>query len=157
MSKKTLWILVILSLPLTVIGIVAYAMTLVSLTTSLATDPTSAPSSSLTPDLSEMAVGFGIAIVFLLAGGIIALIGRVGMLIRQAKQQQWAWFVCTLLLGWICLLIYLIVWPETPQPVLSAPVYAAQYQPMPLYQAAPQFLAGETAQQQGMPPLLPHE
>lgn len=120
MSKKTMWILCILSLALIIIGFVAYVATIGSLvTSSIAATPDSPPSP---PNLNGMLAGFGIAFVFLLAGGIVELVGRIGMLIRQAKQQQWAWFVCTLLLGWVCMLVYLIVWPETPQLVMPPQV-----------------------------------
>ena len=157
-----MWILLILGLAFTIIGVIAYAITIISLVTSpgVTSDPTSTPP-DISGVMSGMLVGFGIAIAFLLAGGIIELVGRIGMLIKQAKQQQWAWFVCTLLLGWICMLIYLIVWPETPQPVMPTPVYVPQYQPMPpyqLYEAAQQPRSYEGAQQQqGMEQRPPQE
>lgn len=158
MSKKTIWILFILGMALTLIGVIAYVMTIVSLATSSmgTTGPTPTP-----PDVNGMLAGFGIAILFLLAGGVIELIGRIGILIRQAKQQEWAWFVCTLLLGWVCMLVYLIVWPEAPQIVMATPVYVPQYQPMPpyqSYQAAQQPYYYERAQQQqAMEQLPPQE
>lgn len=130
MSKKTMWILSILGLGLMIPGLVAYVITIVSFITSSLATPDSPPAQ---PNIGGMFTGFGFAIAFLLAGGIIELIGRIGMLIRQAKQQQWIWFVCTLLLGWVCMIVYLFVWPETPQPLLSTPAYAPQYQPMPSY------------------------
>ena len=126
-----MWILLIVGVALAFIGVAAYIFTIFSLVTSIPTNPdTTTP---VTPDFSGFVVGISITVLFALAGSVVELIGRIGMLIRQAKQQQWAWFVCTLLLGWICMLIYLIVWPETPPPVMLAPVYAPQYQPMTAY------------------------
>lgn len=148
-----MWILLILGLVFTIIGVVAYAITMISLVTSsgVTSDPTATPP-NISRVMSGMLVGFGIAIALLLAGGIIELIGRIGMLIKQAKQQQWTWFVCTLLLGWVCMLIYLIVWPETPQPVMPTSVYVPQYQPMPPYQSYER-----AQQQQGMEQRPPQE
>lgn len=56
-------------------------------------------------------------VVSLLLGITVSL----SALIKQAKQQQWTWFVCTLLFGFlpifgdIYLLIYLIAVPEISQ------------------------------------------
>jgi len=50
----------------------------------------------------------------------------VSALVKQVKQQQWAWFICTLLFGFfpifgdIYMLIYLITVPETSQYIASA-------------------------------------
>lgn len=134
MSKKTIWILFIVGMALTIIGAIAYTVTIVSVVTSSIPTTGSTPTQ---PDVNGMLTGFGIAIPFLIAGSIVELVGRIGLLIKQAKQQQWAWFVCTLLLGWVCMLVYLIVWPETPQLVMAAPVYVPQYQPTQAYQSYP--------------------
>lgn len=55
--------------------------------------------------------GLGIAVV-------------ISALVKQARQQQWVWFVCTLFFGFfpafgdIYMLIYLIAVPDIPQPPL---------------------------------------
>lgn len=57
-----------------------------------------------------------------MAGGILELIAWIAILIKQAQRQQWAWFICTLIFGSICMLIWLIIEPEQPR-VLYAPLY----------------------------------
>lgn len=59
------------------------------------------------------------------------IITCIVLLIKQAKQRQWIWFVCTLIFGFIPVLggiytlIYLIAAPEMSQPVrlIYVPVY----------------------------------
>lgn len=78
-------------------------------------------------------VQYGLMIAFLLAAFVLASISWIGALVRQGQQQQWGWFVCTLLFGGIVLLIYLIAVPES-SPQLPVPGYGQvyQYQP-PMY------------------------
>lgn len=53
-----------------------------------------------------------IAGVLFLTASVLGLIAWIGALVNQGKQQQWGWFICTLLFGGIVLLIYLIAVPE---------------------------------------------
>lgn len=55
-----------------------------------------------------------LAVVLNVAGYVLLIIAWIGMLRKQAKEQQWRWFVCTLLFSFFCMLIYLIMVPETP-------------------------------------------
>lgn len=119
-----MWILLILSAILLIGGVVSYFVTFVPILMAAARTAPSSSSLQAFP-LASFAVTF----VCILAGNVIELVARIGALIKQAKQQQWAWFVCTLLFGWICTLIYLIVWPMPPQPVAPARKYASQHRP----------------------------
>jgi len=65
--------------------------------------------------------------------------------VKQGRQQQWGWFVGTLvpallispIIGDIVLLIYLIVVPEQTQyPVMD---YTPIYDPVPIYQPMPGY------------------
>jgi hypothetical protein len=81
-------------------------------------------------------LGIVLAALFILAGSVLLLIAWIGMLVKQAKQQQWTWFICTILFSWIAMLIYLIKVPEVKQPPMVAyPVmpqpYASGFQPHP--------------------------
>lgn len=69
-----------------------------------------------------------IAVVLFLTGSVLGLIAWIGTLINQGKQEQWGWFVCTLLFGGIVLLIYLIAIPER-LPLSLAPGYGQVFQP----------------------------
>jgi len=69
-----------------------------------------------------------IAVVFFLTGSVLGLIAWIGTLIKQGKQGQWGWFICTLLFGGIALLIYLIAVPEK-SPQFPVPSYGQVYQP----------------------------
>jgi flagellar biosynthesis/type III secretory pathway M-ring protein FliF/YscJ len=66
---------------------------------------------------------------FSLLGAVTGLIALIGGLIKQAKRRQWGWFVCTILFGVLCLVIYLIVVPDA----LAYRVYQPKqdYQPQP--------------------------
>lgn len=79
-------------------------------------------------------LGLGLAVLCGLASSILLLIAEIGALIKQAKQQQWGWFVCTILFSWITLLIYLIVVPEMEQPAVAMLQYQAYAPGMPMYQ-----------------------
>lgn len=114
MKKKTLWTLLIASAILLVCGMLLYFVTFIPLLMEMRT-----VSPSETPPSFPVA-GFVLTFICILAGNVTELVGRIGALIKQAKQQQWGWFVCTLLLGWVCLLIYLIVWPQPLHPLAAA-------------------------------------
>lgn len=70
-------------------------------------------------------LGIVLAALSGITGSVLFFIAFIGTLIKQAKQQQWSWFVCTLLFSWITLVIYLIKVPEMEQPAMAVP----QYQP----------------------------
>ena len=82
---------------------------------------------------SFSAGGFIAGILFgylILMGGIVLqTVAWVGALIAQAKRQQWGWFVCTILFGFPCLWLYLLIVPETPEPE-RATSGAFSYPPM---------------------------
>lgn len=72
--------------------------------------------------------------LFGLASTALLLTAWISMLIKQAKLQQWGWFVCTILFGWITMLIYLIAVPEMQQPAIAMFQYQAYAPGMPQYQ-----------------------
>ena len=76
---------------------------------------------------SESLVALGTA--FSLLGAVTGLIALIGGLIKQAKRRQWGWFVCTILFGVLCLVIYLIVVPDAPTYRVYQP--KQDYQPQP--------------------------
>lgn len=136
MRKKTIVILTLVGLGLYVVSIIAIALSAITLTSTLSS---CSPDCPLSPS-GGLIAGLIIGYVILLAGSIVNIVAWVGTLISQAKRQQWAWFVCTILFGIICMWIYLIAVPEAPTPVMLAyypyPVGQA-YQPMQQYQYQP--------------------
>lgn len=127
MRKDTLWFLLILSALLVILGIISYFLTIIPVLTTIR------PGSSLNAPqlLSEIPIaGLVITVLLLTAGGVIGLVGRIGTMIKQAKRQQWAWFICTLLFGWICQLVYLIVWPMPLHPLAAARRQTPQRRPV---------------------------
>ncbi len=104
MKKRTLAILIALSLAFDVM----YALTALNAS-------------------SETLATLGTA--FSLLGAVTGLIALIGGLIKQAKRRQWGWFVCTILFGVICLVIYLIVVPDAPAYRVYQP--KQDYQPQP--------------------------
>ena len=46
--------------------------------------------------------------VVLVLGGMWVLLGTINSLVQQAKQQQWAWFVFTMLFGPPIILLWLL-------------------------------------------------
>jgi hypothetical protein len=124
MRKKTLVILFILEMMLSFLAFLALIPT-IALIQCINGVCTSLPG----PAILRLVLGS----LLILAGSVLHIIVWIGMLMKQAKQQQWTWFICTFLLGRICILIYLIKIPETPQSVLSA--YAPGYQQASQYQS----------------------
>jgi len=49
-----------------------------------------------------------IEVLVLVLGGMWVLLGAINSLVQQAKQQQWAWFVFTLLFGPPIILLWLL-------------------------------------------------
>ena len=119
MRKKTLVILYLLGLVLASLGLVS------ELITSLATCPTSTASTCISvPGLAILVIVLGI--ISSGAGIVLVIIAWVRILMKQAQQQQWTWFVWTLIFSWIAMAIYLIKVPETLEPV--QPANAPRYQ-----------------------------
>lgn len=77
-----------------------------------------------------------IALALFFVASVLGLIAWIGALITQGKQQQWGWFICTLLFGGLVLLIYLIAVPES-SPSWPVPGYGQVSQPQPPIYAAP--------------------
>lgn len=127
MRKNTLWFLLALSALLLIIGIISYFLTIIPFL--MAARPASSPNASQSLATFPVA-GFVFTFLCFTASGVVELVGRIGMLIKQAKQQQWAWFVCTLLFGWICQLIYLIVWPQPLRSVAAIQKHTPQRRPV---------------------------
>jgi membrane protease YdiL (CAAX protease family) len=73
-------------------------------------------------------IGTAISVLLVIAASVLGVIAWIGALIKQAKQEQWGWFICTLLFSGIVLLIYLIVVSEN-SPQLPLPGYGQVYQP----------------------------
>lgn len=71
-----------------------------------------------------------IALALFFVASVLGLIAWIGTLINQGKQQQWGWFICTLLFGGIALLIYRIAVPER-LPQLPVPDYGQVSEPQP--------------------------
>ena len=121
MRKKTIVILYVLSLVLTGIAIVALmASSAPAASTSqncYNSSGTAVSSSTCDSSGSELAFSAGLpfGMGLLLVGGVLGTIAWIGTLVKQGKQEQWGWLVCTLFFSGISTLIYLIVVPETPQ------------------------------------------
>lgn len=110
MSKKTLVILTSIGWGLLIVGFILF---LSGFLNTISAQSQCAPYCKLTPAglLAQVLPGY----LFLFAAGILHLIAQIGALITQAKRQQWGWFVCNLLLGYLCTTVYLIVVPEVRQ------------------------------------------
>jgi len=112
MRKKTLVILYLLGL----------ALALLALAISIAVIFFQCPTSTC-PSLPGPAIlGVVLAGILTVAGTVLIAIVWIRILIIQAQQQQWTWFVWTLLFGWVTVLLYLIKVPETPQIAAQAQV-----------------------------------
>lgn len=48
------------------------------------------------------------------AASALLTVAWIGILVIQARQRQWPWFVLTIIFGYICMSIYLIAVPEAP-------------------------------------------
>lgn len=66
---------------------------------------------------------FWIAIAMYVVGGITALVGYVGALVKMAKLGQWIWFILLLAFSGVTMLVYIFVGPETRYESLP-PTYA---------------------------------
>src|SRR5258708_9094701 len=120
--KKTLVILYLLGLALVFLGLVPELITILAICpTSTASTCTSLPG----PAILVVVLG----IISSLAGLVLVIIAWVRILMKQAQQQQWTWFVWTLIFSWITMALYLIQAPETLEPV--QPANAPSYQPEP--------------------------
>jgi drug/metabolite transporter (DMT)-like permease len=109
MRKKTIGILYVLSILCSVVAVILFLVARF---------------------LGLQGVGTGVSVLLVLAASVLGVIAWIGVLIKQGKQEQWGWFICTLLFGGIVLLIYLIAVPEN-SPQLPLPGYGQVYQPQP--------------------------
>lgn len=124
MRKKTIAILFGIGFGLSLLAAFLLIGGIVSLSSAVASCSDYSSSSCSAP----ASTGGFVALLLLgslvaLGGEILTIISWVAILIKQAQRQQWAWFICTLLFGGICMLIWLIIEPEVP----AAPRYAVAY------------------------------
>lgn len=122
MRKKTMIILFLLSIVVFIACIIDAAFLGVLQTPAISS--CSATSSCTLQDLTK-APAFLMAVIVmvitLIASFVLGIIVVISVLVKQAKQQQWGWFVCTLcfgffpLFGAVYISVYLIVVPERPQ------------------------------------------
>lgn len=80
-----------------------------------------------------------------LCGLVLGIIAWIGGLVKQGKQQEWGWFICTLLFGNLVLLIYLIAVPER-DPQMFAVAYATPGAFVPVMPQQPAFQAPMASQ-----------
>ncbi len=66
---------------------------------------------------------FWLAIGLYVIGGITALAGYIGALIKMAQLEQWLWFILLLAFSGVTMLVYIFVGPET-RAVSLPPTYA---------------------------------
>lgn len=118
MRKKTLVILFTVAIILCVLAIIAETPMLGWSAQCKGTNVCGNPS-------AIAILGIVVAALSGIAATVLFFIAYIGTLIKQAKQQQWSWFVCTLLFSWITMAIYPIKVPEMEQPAMVMP----QYQP----------------------------
>lgn len=126
MRKKTIALLFGIGFGVGVLAGIIIAIGAVSLgsaTENCGYTTTYCDTSAATGEFSTLLI---LGVVSAIVAGILILIARIAMLIQQAQRQQWAWFICTLIFGEICMLIWLIVEPEVP----VMPVYVPVYQPL---------------------------
>jgi len=117
MRKKTLVTLFIVGSVLEILALIFWIISIVAI------------SSNCTNGTCSSAPASAIFIIFLagicsLAGTVLLAISWIGVLIKQAQRQQWAWFVLTILFSYVTMIIYWIAVPENPIPSMAQP-----YQP----------------------------
>lgn len=100
--------------------------------------------------------GIAIPIVLFSIAGILGIIAWIGALVKQGRQEQWVWFVCTLLFGGLVVLIYLLAVPES-SPQLPVPGYGPAYPPYPPQQSYPPQPPTYYPQNQPSYPPPPHD
>lgn len=127
MRKKTLVILTLIGLGLSVIGVIIITLLFISLTFPNCLSLNICGGEPNRPVISIIALAIGA--ILILASSVIQIVAWIGALVKQAKQQQWAWFVCTILFGALCMWLYLIIVPEMPVRQVMMPVYVQPYPP----------------------------
>lgn len=125
MRKKTIVILSLLAVGLGIVSIIAFVVA--GVLTAAACSPDCSSSGQAVPVVAT--IGIVIGVILSLAASGLSLAAMIGALIKQAKQQKWGWFVCTILFGIICVWIYLIAVPETPQYPMPSYLAPSPYQP----------------------------
>jgi hypothetical protein len=121
MRKRTIGILYVISIVMGLIGAGLVIAGLAGSTFVTTSTPTSVHSQVAV--LGNPAL-FVIGVIVAVLAGIPHLIAWIGALVNLARLQQWVWFILMILFSSICLLVYLIMGPETP----SVPRYP-QYAP----------------------------
>ncbi|HEY7416378.1 MAG TPA: hypothetical protein VH593_14390 [Ktedonobacteraceae bacterium] len=135
MRKKTIIILYILAISFSALAIINFEVTPLLVDLFLQCVPHEFGvqlSSSCRSEIETIFVVVSvISIVLLVIMTVLGMIAWIGALVKQGQQQQWGWFVCTLLFGGLVLFIYLIAIPES-LPQLPVPGSGQVYQP-PMY------------------------
>jgi hypothetical protein len=128
MRKKTIAILYILALLFLVLAIISI---FVANATSSQNCPNVGSCYNNSSSISSQGVAFIILfLVLFFVAIVLGMIAWIGALVKQGKQDQWSWFVCTLFFGGLALLIYLIAVPER-SPQLPVPGDGQIYQRRP--------------------------
>jgi len=140
MRRKTLAILTLIALGLFFVSIGIYAM-MPGASIYYCASPNNCPPASIPGSISVSPLSIGLIVfiigqVSLLAAVVLQIIAWMGAMTRQAKRQQWIWFVCTLFFSPICLWLYLLTPPEAPKPI-SMPPEQPIYQPYTQGDGAP--------------------
>lgn len=150
MSKKTILWLSLISLIISIIGIVVFVPIVISAANTVASQCSQDQIQHGTCNVSLSAVagaGFFVGILIFVVAGLVGLIAWVGALIRSAKMQTWGWFVVVLIFGGLGTLIYGIAGPANQQPMMMAAYPAPGYPPQP----------GYPPEQPGYPPQYPRQ
>lgn len=119
MRKKTLVMLFILGLILECVALVPVVMGIAAISSQCSNG-----TCTTVPGLAIF--GFILAGILSLAGTVLLAISWIGVLIKQAQRQQWAWFVLTILFSYITMVIYWIAVPESSPAMQQA--YGQPYQ-----------------------------
>jgi len=122
MRKKTIAILFTVGMILCALALIAKVPTNGWLAQCKGTSVCASPSPSVI-------LAIVLTVLFGIASSVLLVIAHIGMLIKQAKRQQWGWFVCTILFSWITMLIYLIRVPEVDQSTMVDYPARPQYEP----------------------------
>ncbi|WP_201360249.1 hypothetical protein [Dictyobacter formicarum] len=120
MRRKTLAILTLIGLGLFLVSIGTIVVETAVNAVYCSSPNCPLPSIPSTPPTWQIVVSI-IGEVSILAAGVLQIIAWIGAMTKQAKRQQWTWFVCTFLFSPICLWIYLLAVPEALELVYIQP------------------------------------
>ncbi|HZO72140.1 MAG TPA: hypothetical protein VFB60_08045 [Ktedonobacteraceae bacterium] len=121
MGRKTLAILTLIGLGLFLVGIGTFGVAAAATAVYCSSPNCPPPSVPPGPPPTWVMVTSAIGEVPLVVAVVLQIIAWIGAMTRQAKRQQWLWFVCTLLFSLICLWLYLLTPPEAPKSVYVQP------------------------------------